>query len=65
MRAIWYLVVYNLVFVSPMLLISYLVFRGMSPGKAEEIRQRRLRFLHLVAGIVLLIMGLAIIRGWL
>jgi len=63
-KAVLYLLLYNLIFVSPMLLISYAVYKGFDPNKAEEIRQKRLRTLHLIAGILMLAMGIVIIRGW-
>jgi cytochrome c biogenesis protein CcdA/glutaredoxin len=63
-KAILYLILYNLIFVSPMVLISWLVYRGFNPAKAEEIRQKRLRVLHLVAGVVMFAMGIVIVRGW-
>jgi cytochrome c biogenesis protein CcdA/glutaredoxin len=62
-KAVLYLLLYNLIFVSPMLIISYAVYRGFDPKKAEDIRQKRLKTLHLIAGIVLILMGLAIVSG--
>lgn len=64
-QAILYLVLYNLLFVSPMILISFAVYKGFDPNKAEEIRQKRLRTLHLITGIIMLIMGIVILGGWL
>jgi len=63
-QAIGYLAIYNLVFVSPMVLITLAIYRGFDPKKAEEIRQKRLRQMHLAAGIVLLVMGVMIATGW-
>ncbi len=63
-QGILYLILYNLIFVSPMILISYLVYRGFDPKKAEAMRQKQLRTLHLIAGILLLGMGLVILQGW-
>jgi cytochrome c biogenesis protein CcdA len=57
----WYafrlLVLYNVIFVSPMIAITLAVYYGFSVEKAEEIRQKRLRTLHLIAGLLLLAMG--------
>jgi len=64
-KAISYLVLYNLIFIFPMVVISYAVYKGYDPTKAEEIRQKRLRTLHLIAGIVMLAMGTIILMGWL
>ncbi|RJR26793.1 cytochrome c biogenesis protein [candidate division WWE3 bacterium] len=62
-RAVLYLLLYNIIFVSPMVLISAAVYKGFDPNKAEQIRQKNLRVLHLVAGIILLLMGFAIVWG--
>jgi len=62
-QAILYLVLYNLIFVSPMVLISFAIFKGFNPNKAEEIRQKNLRNLHLIAGIIMLVMGVVVLRG--
>ncbi len=63
-QAIFYLFIYNLIFVNPMILITLAVYKGFDPNKAEEIRQKRLRALHLIAGIVMLAMGIVILAGW-
>ena len=64
LKAVSYLVLYNLIFISPMVLISYAVYKGFDPAKAEEMRQKRLRTLHLFAGIIMLAMGIVILMGW-
>ncbi len=63
-RAIAYLLIYNLIFVSPMLIISWAVYKGFDPKTAETIRQKQLKTLHLIAGVVLLAMGGVILLGW-
>jgi cytochrome c biogenesis protein CcdA/glutaredoxin len=63
-KAIIYLIIYNLIFILPMVLISIAVYKGFDPAKAEEIRQKRLKTLHLIAGVIMLIMGIIIIGGW-
>jgi len=62
-KAILYLILYNIIFVLPMVLISIAVYRGFDPNKGEEIRQKKLRLLHLIAGLVMLAMGVVIIKG--
>jgi cytochrome c biogenesis protein CcdA len=47
-----------------MILISLAVYKGFNPAKAEEIRQKQLRTLHLITGIIMLAMGVVIIGGW-
>lgn len=56
-KAVLYLLLYNLVFVSPMIAITFLVYKGLKPEKLERIRQKHLRTLHLIAGIILLGIG--------
>jgi cytochrome c biogenesis protein CcdA/glutaredoxin len=63
-KTLAYLLLYNLIFITPMVVISLAVYKGFNPAKAEEIRQKRLRVLHLIAGIVMLAMGIVVLRGW-
>jgi len=56
-QALAYLALYNIIFVSPMILITLAVYRGMDPAKLETLRQKNLRILHLFAGIILLVLG--------
>ncbi len=63
-KAVWYLVLYNLIFVLPMLLISFGAYWGMNVAEAEEKRQKNLRILHLLAGLIMTIMGVVLLFGW-
>ena len=55
---IWYLLLYNLIFVTPMLIITWIVYKGVSTTeKLERIRQSKLRILHLIAGLVIIAIG--------
>jgi cytochrome c biogenesis protein CcdA/glutaredoxin len=59
--ALW-LLLYNAIFITPMVLISGAVYAGWtSAEKLEAWRSRRLRLLHLVAGVVLLLLGLGLL----
>lgn len=60
-NALMLLILYNLIFILPMLLITFGVSFGMDVNKAEELRKRNLQRLHLVAGIIMLLMGMAIL----
>ena len=64
MKAIFYLVLYNLIFVTPMLIISIAVYKEYDPDKAEEMRQKRLCSLHLIAGILMISIGAAMLLGY-
>jgi cytochrome c biogenesis protein CcdA len=62
LQATLLLLLYNLIFVSPMVLITFLVYRGLaSTEKLEALRQKRLRVLHLIAGLIMLGLGVAVI----
>ncbi len=56
------LVLYNLIFVLPMLIITLGIFKGFtSVEKAEEWRCRRLKVLHLIAGVIILCLGIGML----
>ncbi len=56
------LLLYNLIFVSPMIVITVAVAKGMTTTKkAEDWRQGKLRILHLIAGIIILGLGIVML----
>ncbi|KKR76473.1 MAG: Cytochrome c biogenesis protein [Candidatus Levybacteria bacterium GW2011_GWA2_40_8] len=55
--ALSYLILYNLIFILPMLLITFLVYKGLSPEKAELVRVVNTKKLHLIAGILMILVG--------
>jgi len=60
-----WLLYYNLVFVLPMLIIVFIIYLGFA--KVDEIsgwKEHNIKKLHLIAGILLLLVGLAILFGW-
>ena len=64
-----YLLLYNLVFISPLIILSLLIYKGLSTtAQLEEIRQEKIKLLHLIAGILMLvvagIMILSLAMGW-
>ena len=63
-EAVRLLLLYNVIFVLPMLFITFAVYKGFSVERAEEIRQKRLKVLHLIAGVILVIMGVVILMGY-
>jgi len=52
-KGIFYLVLYNVVFVLPLILISYFVYHGVKVEAVNEWVQRNKRFMRLGAGIVM------------
>lgn len=60
-----WLIYYNLIFVLPMLIVTILIF--FSVTKVDEVtgfKDRHIRKIHLIAGILLFLVGLAILVGW-
>ena len=64
-KALPMLIYYNLLFVLPMIIITLLVYFGFK--KVDEVsgwKERNIKKLHLVAGILLFLTGLALLNGW-
>jgi len=60
------LLVYNLIFILPMLVITFSIYFGVtSVQNAQKWKDRHIRGLHLIAGIVLFVLGLAMVFNWL
>jgi cytochrome c biogenesis protein CcdA/glutaredoxin len=52
---ILYLLLYNVVFILPLIVLSLIIYKGLSTTeKLEQIRQEKLRLLHLIAGLIML-----------
>jgi len=62
--AIKLLVLYNLIFILPMILISLGTYFGLNIEKAEEKRNKSLKWLHLIAGIIMIFMGIYLVIGF-
>lgn len=58
---------YNLIFVSPMILITGAIYFGLTTtDKAEQCRTQCLQILHLIAGLIILALGLVMLGSlWL
>lgn len=69
-EGLWYLALYNLIFILPLLLITFAVHFGYTTtARAERWRSERLGKLHLASGILMFLLGagmlLAVLMGWL
>lgn len=63
--ALPWLLYYNLIFVFPMIIVVGLVYYGFA--KVEEVsgwKERNIRKLHLIAGTLLFLVGLALLMKW-
>jgi cytochrome c biogenesis protein CcdA len=64
LRTIPWLLLYNLIFVFPMIAITLIVYLGVK--KIEDIsgwKEKNIRYLHLIAGIVIFLLGVGMIFG--
>jgi len=62
-NAVPLLLLYNVVFVLPMLVLTWLVYYGLKPSSVEKWRVQKIRYLHLFAGVVLTILGVLLLAG--
>lgn len=65
LQSLVYMVLYNIIFILPMTIVVLAMYFGLPPEKAEAWRKERLRLLHLIAGIILIALGVVILSGWL
>jgi cytochrome c biogenesis protein CcdA/thiol-disulfide isomerase/thioredoxin len=65
MAGLPYLVLYNIIFVLPLVLVTLLVAYGLSPDRAERWRTENKRSIRAIIGIILVALGLVILLGWL
>ncbi|MCW8966324.1 MAG: hypothetical protein OQK82_06530 [Candidatus Pacearchaeota archaeon] len=66
LKTIPWLLYYNILFVLPMLVIVGLVYYGLT--RVEDVsgwKERNIRRLHLAAGLLLFLVGFALLIGWL
>jgi cytochrome c biogenesis protein CcdA len=60
-----YLVLYNLIFVLPLILVTLLVAYGIPPERAEKWKNDNRRILRLAIGLIMVALGAVIFLGWL
>ena len=64
MSGLPWLLLYNLVYVLPLILITLLVAYGISPERADHLRTEYKRTLRMVIGLILVGLGSVILLGW-
>lgn len=62
--AIPYLLLYNLIFVLPLVIILFAVYFGFSAEKAEKLRVEKRKWLRLIMGLIMVALGLAMLTGF-
>lgn len=64
MTGLPWLVLYNIVFVLPLVLVTLLVAYGISPERAERWKNENKRTVRVVIGVILIALGIIILSGW-
>ena len=64
LKGFLYMIVYNLIFILPMSIVVLAMYWGLPPEKAKQWRQQKIRLLHLIAGIILVLLGVVLLAGW-
>ncbi|MDO8623424.1 MAG: hypothetical protein Q7R52_04200 [archaeon] len=65
-KALPWLLYYNFIFILPMLIITVMVYIGFtSVENVSDWKERNIKKLHLIAGILLFAVGLSLLMGWL
>lgn len=59
--AVSYLLLYNIIFVLPLVILTFLIYKGMSPEVLQKWTQSERKWMKLGAGIVLIALGLYVL----
>jgi cytochrome c biogenesis protein CcdA len=63
--ALPWLLYFNFIIVLPLIAITLIVYKGVTTAESvAQWRERNIRKLHLIAGILLFLVGLAMLMGW-
>jgi cytochrome c biogenesis protein CcdA len=60
-RVFWYLVLYNLIFVLPLIVILAMVFYGLGVETVKEWKNKKRKWMRLFTGLIMLILGILLI----
>jgi cytochrome c biogenesis protein CcdA len=64
-QTIPWLLLYNLIFILPMLAITAISYLGLATVEnVADWKEKNIRYLHLVAGLIILFLGIAMVLGW-
>jgi len=65
LKSLPWLLFYNLIFVLPMLIITIIVYLGVVRiENVSDWKDKNIRYLHLISGIIIFLLGLAMFFGW-
>jgi len=64
-KTIPWLIFYNLIFISPMIIITLLVYLGFTTVEnVSGWKEKNIRYLHLIAGTIIILLGIGMLMGW-
>lgn len=64
--ALPWLLYFNLIAVSPLIIITLFIYKGFTTAEnISQWRNRNIRIFHLIAGIILFVIGVILLIGWL
>lgn len=63
MQGIPYLILYNLIFILPLIIIFLIIYLGVSPESTENWRLEKRKWMRLVMGLFMIILGIAMFYG--
>jgi len=63
-KTVFYLLLYNLFYALPLFVILAIIYKGTSPEDIEAWRKGKRRYMKLIAGLVMLAIGLAMLFGF-
>ena len=64
MEGIPYLLLYNIIFVLPLVFILLLVYKGIPPEKVEKWRLKEKKHMKLAMGLAMIALGIIMLLGW-
>lgn len=65
LKALPWLIYYNFIFILPMIIISFAIYFSFTEvERVSGWKERNIKILHLIAGILLFIIGIALLAGW-
>jgi cytochrome c biogenesis protein CcdA len=63
-KTIPWLLLYNLIFITPMIAITFIVYAGVSTTeRVSAWKERNIKYIHLVTGLLLISLGIAILTN--
>ena len=64
--ALPWLLYFNLIIVFPLIVITFIIYKGVTTAEnVSQWKERNVRILHLIAGVLLFSVGLSLLLGWL